>query len=119
MRRCGFTFVTMDDFVNELSKEDCYAGIDVRREYGKLVNWCKVNRKEATKRRFVNWLNRIERPFVAPRKVKLDKPRDTQQPQPCSDEQRAEFLAKYSELVSNLKRKWTYPHEATDQKAAQ
>ncbi len=48
-----------------LCADKTYFGIDVLREYGKMMNWCKVNGKMATERRFINWLNRIERPLKA------------------------------------------------------
>jgi hypothetical protein len=35
----------------------------VEREYGKLIAWCEANGKQPTKRRFVNWLNRADRPL--------------------------------------------------------
>lgn len=54
---------TSEEFVDSLKKDPTYKGIDVYREYGKCVAWCKVNRKEATHRRFINWLNRAERPL--------------------------------------------------------
>ncbi len=58
----------MKHIINEiwlqaLCKDKTYTGIDVQREYGKMVNWCKANHKMATERRFINWLNRTERPL--------------------------------------------------------
>lgn len=52
------------DFVSLLSADSTYAGIDVPREFGKMQNWCKVNNKQPTKRRFINWLNRVDRPIA-------------------------------------------------------
>jgi len=48
----------------DLSQDKSYEGIDVRREYGKMARWCEVNNKRATRRRFINWLNRVERPMT-------------------------------------------------------
>ena len=52
------------DWLVELSKDQTYRGIDVRREHGKMCAWCKTNKKEPTRRRFINWLNRAERPMT-------------------------------------------------------
>jgi uncharacterized protein YdaU (DUF1376 family) len=46
-----------------LMADPTYAGIDVTREHGKMVNWCQTNGKQATRRRFVNWLNRCDKPI--------------------------------------------------------
>lgn len=47
-----------------LSKSAEYRGIDVQREHGKMARWCEVNRKQPTRRRFINWLNRIDQPMA-------------------------------------------------------
>jgi hypothetical protein len=54
------------DFISELKANPAYAGIDVEREHAKMHQWCKVNGKQPSPRRFVNWLNRIEKPMPAP-----------------------------------------------------
>ena len=48
-----------------LAKMDCYKHIDVPGELQKMQNWCTMNKKHASMRRFVNWLNRIDKPLVA------------------------------------------------------
>lgn len=68
------------DWISELSKNAAYEGIDVRREFGKMVAWTTTNKKQPTKRRFVNWLNRAERPIslnghAAPQKPALNEPK--------------------------------------------
>lgn len=55
---------TQESWLEALTKDDGYEGIEVRREFAKMLQWCKTNRREPTKRRFVNWLNRIERPLT-------------------------------------------------------
>jgi hypothetical protein len=55
-----------DDWMKTLQAALAYQGIDVIREFSKMTRWCEVNRKQPTRRRFVNWLNRIERPIAAP-----------------------------------------------------
>lgn len=42
---------------------DAYAGIDVPREHAKCARWCIEHKKQLTRRRFVNWLNRCEKPM--------------------------------------------------------
>jgi hypothetical protein len=51
------------NLIESLSLDPAYAGIDVPREYQKMVRWCKTNQKIPSERRFVNWLNRVERPM--------------------------------------------------------
>jgi hypothetical protein len=58
--------VTSDeDWLKELEILPAYNLMDVRREYSKMQTWCSVNRKMPTRRRFVAWLNRIEKPMDA------------------------------------------------------
>ncbi len=59
----------LQDWIEELRKDETYKGIDIKREFGKMTQWCKQNRVNATRRRFVNWLNRVDRPMT------LDKPK--------------------------------------------
>ena len=54
-----------EDWLNQLGTNPAYNLIDVRREYSKMQTWCGVNRKMPTRRRFVAWLNRIEKPMDA------------------------------------------------------
>jgi len=58
--------VTSDeDWLKQLEILPAYNLMDVRREYSKMQTWCGVNRKMPTRRRFVAWLNRIEKPMDA------------------------------------------------------
>ena len=57
------TTICDEDWLNGLEADSTYAGINVRVEFGKMNNWCQVNRKQPSRRRFVNWLNRVERPI--------------------------------------------------------
>jgi hypothetical protein len=54
-----------EDWLNQLGTNPAYSLIDVRREYSKMQTWCSVNHKMPTRRRFVAWLNRIEKPMDA------------------------------------------------------
>jgi len=51
---------SVEDWLKELESDSTYKGVNVRQEYGKMLNWCKVRRKKPTQRRFVNWLNGAE-----------------------------------------------------------
>lgn len=55
---------SVETWLSELEKEDCYKGVNVRQEYGKCSQWCSINRKILSKRRFVNWINRAEKPLI-------------------------------------------------------
>lgn len=51
------------EWLSFLATQSCYTGIDVAREYAKMVLWCQVNRKKPSRARFINWLNKAERPM--------------------------------------------------------
>jgi hypothetical protein len=52
------------DWLKELAENPAYRGINVEAELGKMTAWCAANGKQRTRRRFVNWLNRAERPIA-------------------------------------------------------
>lgn len=54
-----------DEFLKELGSNPAFVGIDIAREFGKCRAWCVANKKQCSRRRFVNWLNRAERPIHA------------------------------------------------------
>lgn len=62
--KTGSTALTDDEWLAELGKDDVYAGIDVNREYGKMKRWASANNKQPSRKRFINWLNRIDCPAV-------------------------------------------------------
>lgn len=53
---------TDDEWRAELAADPTYAGISIAIEWGKMARWCEVNRKQPTRKRFINWIGRIERP---------------------------------------------------------
>jgi len=53
--------LTDEAWIDSLIADPIFTGIDVRREYGKCVFWCKTNKKPCTRRRFTNWLNKADR----------------------------------------------------------
>ena len=54
-----------DEWLASIKANPAYQGIDVDREYGKMQAWCQTNGKQATRKRFLNWLNRVDRPMSA------------------------------------------------------
>ena len=54
--------ISDDEWLKTLEDNPIYEGIDVRVLYGKMLVWCQNNGKKPTRRRFVNWLNREDRP---------------------------------------------------------
>ena len=63
--------VTNDEiWLNQLAINPAYNLTDVRREYAKMQAWCSVNRKMPTRRRFVAWLNRVDKPMDAAKGIR-------------------------------------------------
>jgi hypothetical protein len=58
--------VSDSDWLKTLEADPAYAGMDVPREYAKMRRWCQANNRQPTRRRFVNWMNRCERPMTPP-----------------------------------------------------
>lgn len=54
---------TDQEWVLTLKAQSCYAGLDVDQQLGKCQTWCDTNRRAFSRRRFVNWLNRAEKPM--------------------------------------------------------
>jgi len=53
------------EWLEELAKNPAYAALNVEVELGKMQAWCATNGRQATRRRFINWLNRAEKPIIA------------------------------------------------------
>jgi hypothetical protein len=56
------TSQTDEQWIAGLKTSPAYKGIDVIAEHAKMVYWCNENHRQATRRRFVNWLNRCDKP---------------------------------------------------------
>lgn len=54
---------TDEEWLSGLSSDPTYQGINVQIEFGKMRNWCEQHRKKPSRARFINWINRIERPM--------------------------------------------------------
>ncbi len=55
--------LTDEQWMAELERKPAYEGIDVRREWSKCETWCGTARVKISRRRFVNWLNKVEQPM--------------------------------------------------------
>ena len=53
------------EWLETLRGQQAYAGLDIDRELGKMKAWCEANKRTPSRKRFVNWLNRTERPMMA------------------------------------------------------
>src|SRR5205823_4602645 len=85
-----------DVWLASLTQDKTYSGIDIRHEHGKMLQWCAVNHKQPTRRRFVNWLNHSERPM---KPVKSARDRFEVFPQRPSREPSEEELAAQRKIV--------------------
>ena len=56
--------LTDAQWLESLAVDPTYQGIDVQTEHGKMCRWCDQNRKQPSRRRFINWLNRCEKPMT-------------------------------------------------------
>jgi hypothetical protein len=55
--------LTDAEWLASLKNDAAYAGLDVDREHAKATVWCRERRKVLTRQRFINWLNRCDRPL--------------------------------------------------------
>lgn len=55
---------TDEEWLISLEADETYKGIPIRQELGKMQRWCQTNGKQASRPRFVNWLNRVEKPLT-------------------------------------------------------
>lgn len=51
------------DFLTSLKSNPAYKELDLDKELGKCQAWCIANKKICSQRRFVNWINRAEKPI--------------------------------------------------------
>ena len=53
------------EWLAELERNPAYASINIPHELAKMRTWCGANNRQPSRKRFVNWLNRCERPVAA------------------------------------------------------
>lgn len=56
---------TDEEWLADIAKDPAYEGINVAIEWAKMRRWCAEHVKAPTRRRFINWLNRADRPMGA------------------------------------------------------
>lgn len=56
--------LTDEEWISSLKQSKAYESLDVDQQYAKMQQWCRVNGKSPSRRRFINWLNRCERPMT-------------------------------------------------------
>lgn len=93
-------------WLGELQNDPAYKGIDVAREHAKMARWCKENKQIPTRRRFVNWLNRADKPLSL---IPFNKPAATEfyeaPPEPTEPEKEKAKTAALK-MAKELKEKW-------------
>jgi len=52
-----------DEFLDGLQKNPAYSMLNVRLCYHRMLAWCELNGKQPSRRRFINWLNREDKPM--------------------------------------------------------
>jgi hypothetical protein len=52
-----------EEWMLSIKTNPAYEGIDITREIAKCGMWCDTHRKQISRKRIVNWLNRIDKPF--------------------------------------------------------
>ena len=55
-----------EEFLAQLQANDAYKRLNVRLCFEKMLNWCVMNGKPATRKRLINWLNREDQPMSVP-----------------------------------------------------
>jgi hypothetical protein len=56
---------TPSEIVAKLQSEPAYTSLNVQHEFDKCGAWCRANHEQLTEKRFVNWLNRADKPMFS------------------------------------------------------
>lgn len=72
--------LTDDQWLAEISADPANAGLHVFQEHRKYLLWCKSNAKQATRRRFTNWLIRADRLLEGPKELRKPAQEALQEP---------------------------------------
>lgn len=81
-----------------LQSSPAYEGIDVHREHARMVVWCKTFQKQPTRRRFVRWLNKTEKPLRPMPKAKPIDPAKIELPSEFREWAKGKYPTKDAEL---------------------
>jgi hypothetical protein len=52
-----------DEWLDNLQKNPAFSSLNVRLCYHKMLAWCEVNNRQPSRRMFINWLNREDKPM--------------------------------------------------------
>lgn len=55
---------TDEEWIKSLENDPTYQDLNIRQELGKMQRWCEANRQKPSRKRFVNWINRAEKPIA-------------------------------------------------------
>ncbi len=102
----GSRLQSVEDWLKELEADETYKGLNVRQLYGRMLNWCKIRKKQPTKRRFVNWLNNQDLPLPSQHSARADYKRNYSQAPAApevTDEERARLLKIAAEEKEKLR----------------
>lgn len=95
------------EWLASLKENPAYDGLNIGVIYGKMQAWCGANKRQPTRRRFINWLNREEKPM--PRAVQIPAiNRPQQEPENWQAKLKAimpdsEYTGSYSTLPDSIK----------------
>ena len=85
---------TNESFLKSLKDNPAYKHINIDHELGKMDAWLSTRPgRQKTRRFMVNWLNKIEKPFVVPKK-KEGPYKPPERPDPAEREKVAELMRK-------------------------
>lgn len=105
-----------DEWLASLGKNPAYRHINITIEFHKMREWCNVNRKVPSRRRFINWINRSRQdaPMAVDSKPSISQPPrmlPTYQPNPddrLTPEEVRENIKKLRETISKLANKSSF-----------
>ena len=63
-REPTLSHLSLPEFLNHLKSKPAYQGIDLENEWSKCETWSETKGYKISYRRFVNWINRAEKPIV-------------------------------------------------------
>lgn len=75
-KRVNHCKVPDDEWLSGLKSDPAYLGIDVPLQFARMKRWCSEHDKVASRRRFINWLNRCDRAVTISSQQQLSMPID-------------------------------------------
>jgi hypothetical protein len=72
-KRAKASTIPDDEWMNQLKADSAYNGINISAEFQRAHQWCLKNNRQNTRRFFLNWLSKCEKPLTI--KPKINQPR--------------------------------------------